>query len=216
MYYLAIDIGKIHLGYCIYCPGMLIHGLYNISEQFTPKQENEYGLTICRIKSTIKWLKDLLNKYQDIERIIVEKQVISNVVAKSIEASILAIAEYNGIIASTYDPKNKFKYLNEHYSSKKKEHKQIAIRYARNILLHNMITDDELDQYSKKDDVSDAICMAFMSWIEEHCKSRNKKQHGYVNKQESNIDATLFIRRYISSMQIYNTLFTKRYGNISK
>ena len=83
-------------------------------------------------------------------------------------------------------------------------------------LIYNMITDDELDQYSKKDDVSDAICMAFMSWIEEHCKSRNKKQHGYVNKQESNIDATSFIRRYISSMQIYNTLFAKRYGNSSK
>ena len=67
-----------------------------------------------------------------------------------------------------YDPKNKFRYLNPEYNSKKKEHKKIVQTYAKTILKTYGYSLNYFNQFSKKDDISDAMCMAVFSWYEKY------------------------------------------------
>jgi Holliday junction resolvasome RuvABC endonuclease subunit len=163
---LAIDIGKKNLGWCLYKDGQITYGLYNTESQISSKDIKQHGQTVCRLAVLTKWLKHFIHREKP-TKLVVEKQVISNVVAKQLEASILTVAMLFRIECMTYDPKNKFKYLNQTYDSKKKEHKKIAIQYATKIL--NKFGNDleEFNKYDKQDDISDAICMAYMTYTED-------------------------------------------------
>jgi Holliday junction resolvasome RuvABC endonuclease subunit len=165
---LAIDIGKKNLGWSLYNSSTksIEFDLYDIQSQITSKDIKAHGQTYCRLLVLTNWLKHMIHK-NHVTRLVVEKQVISNVVAKQLEASILTTAMLFKIECSTYDPKNKFKYLNPEFNSKKKEHKRIAESYAKNILIHYGIDLKKFDSYDKQDDISDAICMAWMTWMED-------------------------------------------------
>lgn len=153
MSYMTIDVGMKHLAYCIISNTGGIYGFEMIS---------------VNAKDKVKFICDILTERihtYNIIKVIVEQQVLKNVQAMIIQNIIKTYCYINNIEFSTYNPKNKFKYLNETYNSKKKEHKKISIRYAINILTRMNRSDliSMFNQYDKKDDLADAICMAVMS-----------------------------------------------------
>lgn len=164
---LSIDIGKKNLGYSIYDGNELNFGIFNITyhiKKFKLNENIEGRNTVL-----IHWLNNISHKY-NINKIVVEKQVINNVVAMCIQSCIISFALMNSIEIFTFDPKNKFTFNQRSdcvsavkYESSKKEHKKLAIKYTVNLLttLHH----DKLElfnQYDKQDDISDSILMNFM------------------------------------------------------
>ena len=115
-----------------------------------------------RVKIITTWFQELIQKYNIIE-VIVEKQVKKNGIAMQIENSLLTLASVYSVNFKIYDPKNKFNYIPVKFKSEKKEHKKISIHYAWNILYNFGLDMNHFMEYSKKDDISDAICMALMS-----------------------------------------------------
>jgi Holliday junction resolvasome RuvABC endonuclease subunit len=158
---LSIDIGKKNLGYSIYNGIELNFGIFDITyhiKKFKLNENIEGRNTVL-----IKWLGNMLHKYY-INKIVVEKQVINNVVAMCIQSCIISFALMNSIEIFTFDPKNKFTFSGDKYISSKKEHKKLTVKYVINLLteLHN----DKLElfnQYDKQDDISDSILMNFMT-----------------------------------------------------
>lgn len=159
---LSIDIGKKNLGYTIFKINEHFEfGIFNITQKL-----KEYKLTENmegRNKVLIEWLKKIVELHQ-INHIVVEKQVISNVVAMCLQSAIMAFSITMGIKVEVFDPKRKFTVTNEKYNSSVKEHKKIVVRYAYNII--QKIDPSQIEsflKYTKKDDISDSIVMALMS-----------------------------------------------------
>lgn len=157
---LSIDVGKKNLGYSIYDGTDLEFGIFNITQQIKllKLKENILG----RNTVLINWLTELNTKH-NINKIIVEKQVINNVVAMCIQSCIIAYALMNSIEVFTFDPKNKFTFTGDNYNSKTKEHKKLVVKYATNLI--SKLYPDKIyyfDQYPKQDDISDSILMNFM------------------------------------------------------
>lgn len=166
---LAIDIGKVNMGYALYNGEEIKFDLFNIESKLTSKLIRKYGIILARTKILCEWL-DVLIKSFNISMIVVEKQVMKNVVAKNLENVISVISIYNNIPFKTYDPKNKFKYLHETFNSKKKEHKRISEKYALNIIQNFGYSTEHYYEFKKKDDISDALCMAVFTF-----ESKNEK-----------------------------------------
>jgi hypothetical protein len=158
---LAIDVGKKNMGYALYDRNIIKYDLFNIELEIK-LQKIKGDMPSKRIKVINNWLKGLMNKYP-ISMMIVEKQVKKNGVAMMIENSLLTLSCVYNIPFKIYDPKNKFTYIPIEYNSKRKEHKQISIHYAWNILYNFGLNMNHFLEFKKKDDISDAICMAFMS-----------------------------------------------------
>ena len=128
---LSIDIGKKNLGYSIYNGVELKFGIFNITKYI--KQYKLHENMEGRNTILLNWLKQLYKKY-GINKIVVEKQVINNVVAMCIQSCIISFGILNNIEILSYDPKNKFTFSGDTYNSSKKEHKKLAIKYTENIL----------------------------------------------------------------------------------
>lgn len=158
---LAIDVGKKNMGFAIYDRHSIKFGLFNIEEQI--KIDKIKGdAPSKRIKTLLKWFKNLIKEYHIVE-LVVEKQVKVNGIAMQIENVLLTLACENDIHFKIYDPKNKFQYIPIEFVSEKKEHKKISIHYAFNIIYNLGQNLDYFATFDKKDDISDAICMAVMS-----------------------------------------------------
>lgn len=158
---LSIDIGKKNLGYSIYDGTNLEFGIFNITQQLKLsklKQNIEGRNTVL-----INWLNEIKSKY-NINKIVVEKQIIRNVVAMCIQSCIISFGLINLIDVFTFDPKNKFTFTGDNYNSKNKEHKKLVVKYTIN-LLTKLYPDklDYLNSIPKQDDISDSIIMNFMS-----------------------------------------------------
>ena len=160
---LAIDIGRVNMGYALYNGEHIKFDLFNIESHLNTKLIRKYGRVLSRTKILCEWLNELIKNF-DIKLIVVEKQVMKNTVAKNLENAISVISIYNDINFKTYDPKNKFKYLHERFNAKKKEHKRIAEHYALNIIRNFGYSTDHYYEFKKKDDISDAICMAVFTY----------------------------------------------------
>jgi len=158
---LAIDVGKKNMGFAIYDRHSIKFGLFNIEEQI--KIDKLRGdAPSKRVKVLLKWFKNLIKEYHIVE-LVVEKQVKYNGVAMQLENVLLTLACENDIHFKIYDPKNKFQYIPIEFVSEKKEHKKISIHYAFNIIYNLGQNLDYFASFTKKDDISDAICMAVMS-----------------------------------------------------
>lgn len=158
---LSIDIGKKNLGYSIYDGTNLEFGIFNITQQIKLLKltQNIEG----RNTVLINWLNEIKSKH-NINKIVVEKQVIRNVVAMCIQSCIIAFSIMNSIEVFTFDPKNKFSFTGDNYNTKNKEHKKLVVKYTTNLL--TKLHPDKLDYFNstpKRDDISDSIIMNFMS-----------------------------------------------------
>lgn len=166
---LSIDIGKKNLGYTIYSPNSIFKfGIFNITSGIKKNKlkDNMEGRNII----LSAWFQHNVEKY-NITKVVVEKQVISNVVAMCIQSCIITCAILNDITCISFDPKNKFTFTRDTYNSHKKEHKKIVVKYATNTI--NMINQNKLNKFNKhkkKDDISDSIVMALMSHSETDLK----------------------------------------------
>jgi len=158
---LAIDVGRRNMGFAIYDRHTIKFGLFDIEQQI--KIDNIKGdAPSKRVKVLLKWFKNLIKNYHIVE-VVVEKQVERNGVAMQIENILLTLACENNIHFKIYDPKNKFQYIPIEFISKIKEHKKISIHYALNIIYNLNQSLEYFIIFDKKDDISDAICMAVMS-----------------------------------------------------
>lgn len=163
---LSIDIGKKNLGFSIYDGTNLEFGIFNITQQIKllKTKSNRISQNIeGRNTVLINWLNEIKSKY-NINKIVVEKQIIRNVVAMCIQSCIITYALINSIDVLTFDPKNKFTFTGDNYNSKNKEHKKLVIKYTINLL--TKLYPDKLDYFNsipKQDDISDSIIMNFMS-----------------------------------------------------
>ena len=165
-YYLAIDVGKINLGYAIYNGENIGFNVLNVEKQIIEKTKNEFGEKTSKIEVLNKWVNHLCKQY-NFSKVYIEQQVINNVSAMVIQSILETLFYIKGIPCCEFPAANKFKYLNPQYDTKKKEHKKISIEYAKNILKHHDIELDDFEKFPKKDDISDAICMAFMTFRED-------------------------------------------------
>lgn len=149
---LSIDIGKKNLGYCLIDNGNISFGLFDIEKGL--KKKNMYTRNIV----VINWIKIILTEH-NIEKFIVEKQVMQNVVAARTRSCLITVVHslYPEIEIICFDPKLKFNGIK--YNSKTKEHKKIIVNMARDYLLSKDCLND-FESYIKKDDISDAIIMA--------------------------------------------------------
>lgn len=165
-YYLAIDVGKVNLGYAIYDGENIGFNVLNVEKQINESTRNEFGEKTSKIEVLNKWVNHLCNQY-NFAKVYIEQQVINNVGAMVIQSILETLFYTKGIPCHEFAAVNKFKYLNPQYDTKKKEHKKISIEYAKNILKHHNIELDEFEKFPKKDDISDAICMSFMTYRED-------------------------------------------------
>lgn len=165
-YYLAIDVGKVNLGYAIYDGENIGFNVLNVEKQINESTRNEFGEKTSKIEVLNKWVNHLCNQY-NFAKVYIEQQVINNVGAMVIQSILETLFYTKGIPCHEFAAANKFKYLNPQYDTKKKEHKKISIEYAKNILKHHNIELDEFEKFPKKDDISDAICMSFMTYRED-------------------------------------------------
>lgn len=156
---LAIDIGQKNFSWSYFSKSENLIEFDDVDLTKTKIKEN--STTIKRVKTIIQLLTELFEKFE-IDTVIVERQVKTNVVCKSIESTILTFSIIKGKQVKIYNPTDKFKYLNPSYDSKKKEHKKIVQGYAVKILKHFNLNNqvDKFMTFKKRDDISDSICMA--------------------------------------------------------
>ena len=164
-YYLAIDVGKVNMGYAIYDGESFGFNVFSIEDHIS-KDNKDKPTKYYKIEVLDKWITNLLKQY-NIVKVIIEQQVINNVGATIIQTIIESLFFVRNIPVEEYPAINKFKYLHPQYDSKKKEHKKISTQYAKNIISHHGYALDNFNKFKKKDDISDATCMVFMTWWED-------------------------------------------------
>lgn len=166
-YILGIDVGKINMGYSLFNGTNLYFNLFNIESHISNAKLKDVKKN--RTIIIYKFLEQIKSKF-DVSKIVLEQQMKVNPTAQSIEEAIITIAYIFNIDVITYSAKKKFKYNNETFNSKKKEHKRISEHYCKNIISHLGYTLDYFNSFKKKDDISDATCMAVFTYIEKYHK----------------------------------------------
>ncbi len=164
---LSIDIGIRHLGYSILTNEGLIFDIFDIEDTYNrdPKLKKLNSIPVQRAYVLDQFLTDIIEKYS-IERIIVERQVQTNIVAMEIMYSIISLCitkiPLDALII--YDPKKKFTDLHLKYSTKNKEHKKLSINVCREKLaqLYPSLL-PSFDKHKKKDDIADSILMNLLT-----------------------------------------------------
>lgn len=160
---ISFDIGVKHLAYCT---------LYT---------ENNYNFGIFDITATqpinrLHKLREYLDTLPSTLLVVIEQQVITNSVAMNIQSAIAMYFISKDIEVRFYNPKDKFK-VDNLKKFKGKEHKQVSISYARNIIEKTNITMlSKFESFKKKDDIADALCMSLFTYVQQHnSKEYNKK-----------------------------------------
>ncbi|MCQ2976280.1 MAG: hypothetical protein MJ211_15880 [Bacteroidales bacterium] len=154
---IAFDIGVKHLAFCM---------LEN-------EKNFKFGMFDISAKTPIDRLKNLHNSLKLLplpKLVVIEQQVITNSVAMTIQSAITMFYLTEGINVKLYNPKEKFK-IDNLKKFKGKEHKQLSISYARNILEKtNLKQLSDFEHYTKKDDIADALCMALFTYLNDENK----------------------------------------------
>lgn len=164
---ISFDIGVKHLAYCT----------------ITKTKDINFDMFDISAKTPLDRLKNLnsaLNTLPCANLVIVEQQVMTNTIAMTLQSAITMFYLSKGIEVKFYNPKNKFK-IDGLKNFKNKEHKKISVSYARNILtkLEILTTPKELtklnlnmllkfEQFEKKDDVADCICMSLFTLLNDN------------------------------------------------
>jgi Holliday junction resolvasome RuvABC endonuclease subunit len=155
---LSIDIGIHNLGYALWDTKTLSFGIINID-----KYNNMNVVERCT-KLYLE-INNLFNKCQ-FQTVIIERQVNLNTLAMELMYALTSIMLYYTEDIIIFDPKLKFTKIRESYNTRNKEHKKKSIAYAKNILTH-INHSNEIDEFEKQDDVSDAITQLIINSSED-------------------------------------------------
>lgn len=161
---LAIDIGIKNFALALY------DGCFDLKYELINLSNKKYKNICMYITKIINILNNIKVKY-NLNCIIIEKQVLKNRICMMLQSSILTWCIINNVKYVSFDPKLKFKYTKTKLNTKKKEHKKESIKYATSIILNLGFSLDYFNCFKKKDDISDAICMAIMYSNEELYKN---------------------------------------------
>ena len=171
---ISIDIGRTNFGFAILLDHDLIVGLLNLND-FTircsdpfPEFEIEANSSIVIERASVlkKFMDIVIDKY-NINTVIIEKQSNNNIFAMSVQSMLVGICIGRAEI-KLFNPKLKFTYLNLDYATKNKMHKRLSIHIAVKILketsddYNNDAVVSFLNTTAKKDDIADAIVMAYL------------------------------------------------------
>ena len=168
--YLSIDVGRRNLGFSILNKDNFNFkfGIYDLSErifltnELMKRKQKPNKKTLSFIIKSLNEFLDIIVKKYNINVLIIEKQVRRNTMALNIMWVIIEYGLLKNWRVIIFNARDKFKYEVINYDSKHKEHKKICVRYAKNILKFNCIDPKVIDNYRKKDDISDSICMLFI------------------------------------------------------
>lgn len=181
---ISIDIGKINTGFAILKDDELTIGLLNIKDakinttNESLKNNFESEINKLKLKKSIsvvihrglvlKTFFNIIFSQFSIEKVIIERQSQHNPTAQEIEYMItgLCLNKTNDIII--FNPINKFSYVNLQYDTKNKAHKKLSIRVVDSLLKNESNSQSEnvlefFNELDKKDDVADAIYMAYIT-----------------------------------------------------
>jgi hypothetical protein len=140
----------------------LIFKLIDLDSRIKRKEKNPLGR--CRVLHEILLEATSLLEPNAPLRIIIEKQVQSNVVAMGLVYPLLSIALNFTEDVILFDPKQKFILWEQEYSTINKAHKSLSIKLSRDIISKQypgkLI---EFNNQTKKDDIADSFLMAYLS-----------------------------------------------------
>ena len=181
---ISIDIGKVNTGFAIIMNKEtnkeLIIGLLNITDcsinttNESLKNDFENEVKKLKLKKSIsvvihrgiilKTFFDIVFDKFQISKVIIERQSQYNPTAQEIEYMITGIClnRTNDIII--FNPINKFSYVNIKYDTKNKAHKKLSINIISKLLEKesNELNRIFFNNLNKKDDIADAIYMAYI------------------------------------------------------
>lgn len=159
---LSIDIGIHNLGYSLYLSSndYLFFDIYNVDEKITNKDKKNSGQVLSRTKYLKVFVDSIFSKYNDINIVIIERQV--NINTQAMELMYLL----TGLIYSyceniiIFDPKLKFKTLSINFDTKNKHHKKLSIEIMKSFISRKYpILLTRFDNFEKKDDIADSLFM---------------------------------------------------------
>lgn len=158
MCYIAVDIGVKHFAYAIFEEGTMSKnstGVINFDIIELNKNNNDL------INDLIEWFE---KQSFCVKCVIIEQQVKNNVKALIIQNIIMTICTLKGIDYYVFNPKLKFKLMNEKIKLNYKERKQKSIDYVLMYFNKYNLIDLKLKfmRFIKKDDVADALNMGLM------------------------------------------------------
>lgn len=171
---LSIDIGIKNLGYTVITYKEPVYTLEDIDIMFgvcniSDNVGGSSNVIASRCSALFEFFSELMYKH-NITRIIIEKQVPTNVKAMELMYAIYGMATI--LLCTTdpnvlviYDPKLKFTTLHVPYNTKNKAHKRQSIAYATK-LFDTVFKEgkQKFAKHQKKDDISDALNQAII-WM---------------------------------------------------
>lgn len=163
MCYIAVDIGMKHFAYAVF------EDFNTEQSSFNPRviDFNIIELKNDLINDLIEWFNNFENPLGSevfVKTVIIEQQVKNNIKALIIQNIIMTICKLKGIDYYVFNPKLKFKLMNESIKLNYKERKQKSIDYVLMYFNKYNLIDLKLKfmRFIKKDDVADALNMGLM------------------------------------------------------
>lgn len=157
MCYIAVDIGVKHFAYAVF---------EDFKRTMSQNSTGVIDFNIIELNND-KLINDLIkwfNNFENIKCVIIEQQVKNNIKALIIQNIIMTICKLKGINYYVFNPKLKFKLMNESIKMNYKERKQRSIDYVLMYFNKYNLIDLKLKfmRFIKKDDVADALNMGLM------------------------------------------------------
>ena len=150
---LSIDIGIKNLGWAYFNGEELTFDIYVIDDAHKKSKESVVIYRCRRIEEFFKQFED-----KPIDYVVIERQVNNNTMAMELMYAITMKALTITENVCIFDPKLKFTFYKEEYTTKNKQHKKRSVEKAREYLTatHNDLL-SLFETHEKLDDISDAI-----------------------------------------------------------
>ena len=154
MSFIAVDIGVKHFAYAVINNNDNNNNIADFNIIELNKNNNDL------INDLIEWF----NNFENVKCVIIEQQVKNNVKALIIQNIIMTICILKSIDYYVFNPKLKFKLMNESIKLNYKERKQKSIDYIIMYFNKYNLIDLKLKfmRFIKKDDIADALNMGLM------------------------------------------------------
>ena len=155
--YLSIDIGINNLGYTLSDANLSViqFGLFDITE-YSKKHYKKMDIVDSRCRSINDFFKTVINETA-LLGVIIEKQTPNNIVAMSLMYAIFTASLSYTSNVILFDPKLKFTYIHESYTTLNKKHKKLSIKMALEFLSNNPDLMSRFEKFTKKDDIADSL-----------------------------------------------------------